>query len=332
MFKKSAISLATILLSTQLYAGMAGEAPVCNALCEDTSMTGFYGSITGSWLRPSETEIGMVTDNWQTTNPDGSTVDTDRPFDTKNEFEGAFTLGYDFAGSANSIEFNYFHLNNNTHAVNAAQGETLFTSYFFPGATFAPPAGFVSDATLLYKVNQADLKLARRYSQINGAFSFRPAVGIRYAELKHDMNFISPGYVRSEFSGTGPMISMDGSYQLGHGFRLLGYLDTSLLVGNVDANSYLSFGGGAVYFEKPSHERVVTTLSGRVAVDYTYGMANGMSLALEGGYQATEYFNAFDLLRGHVLLAPSLQSTGINDIVTTNFAVTGPYIKLAVHA
>jgi hypothetical protein len=332
MLKKSFIALSTVLSLSSAYAGTAGEAPVCDALCADTTMTGFYGSIMGSWLRPSETDIGMVTDSWQRTDGNGVTTAEDRPADTKHEFEGSFAIGYDFAESANSIEFNYFHLKNSTNAVNVADGANLFSSYFFPGATFPPTPDFVSNATLKYTVNQADIKLARRYSQMDGLYSIRPAMGVRYAELKHDLSFIAPGYVRSEFSGAGPMFSVDGSYKLGHGFHLLGYFDSSLLVGNVDAKNYLSFGGGTTYFTKPNHDRLVTTISGRLAVDYTYGMANGMNIAIEGGYQASEYFNAFDLLRGNVVFNPALAGNGIQDIITTNFAVTGPYIKLAMHA
>ncbi|WP_185967299.1 Lpg1974 family pore-forming outer membrane protein [Legionella israelensis] len=338
---KKGISLSfyfALLFFSPLHAAINKDGTGCigDALCADRTLTGLYGSITGSWLRPSETDIGMVTDSWQFTRPDGSTLDEDRPVEPDHEFEGSFTIGYDFENSANSIEFNYYHLNNSTRAVNSARNnETLFTSYFFPGGTFPPLSipGFVSDATLTYKVDQADLKLARKYTQFNRGFSLRPALGVRYAELKHDFTFKAPGYVRSEFSGIGPMFSLDGSYNLGYGFHLLGYIDSSLLVGDTDANSFLGFNGTA-FFKKPDNERVVTTLTGRIGVDYTYAIRNQMSIAAEVGYQVSEYFNPFDLLRGNVTFTPNnvLVGAGINDIITTNFSISGPYVKIGVHA
>ncbi len=305
-----------------------------DALCADRTLIGFYGSVTGSWLRPSETDIGMVTDSWQTTSADGSTQDADRPASPDHEFEGSYTLGYDF-GNANSIEFNYAYLKNSSHEVNSPQnGETLFSSYFFPGSTFPPLTipGFVSDATLVYEINQADVKLGRRYTQFNNGFSLRPALGVRYAELEHNFTFKAPGYVRSKFSGAGPMVSLDGSYDLGNGFHLLGYIDSSLIVGNTDANSFLGFGGGNAYFTKPNNDRVVTTVAGRIGADYTLTLSNQSSFKAEAGYQVTEYFNSFDLLRGNVVFAPTLRGNGIQDIITTNLSVSGPYVKIGVHA
>lgn len=323
----------SLLLSSSIYAGVYKDTPACDALCADLSMSGFYGSITGIWLRPTETGIGMVTDSWQYTLSPGVTQDVDKPFDTDHEFEGGFMIGYDFPNSANSIEFNYLNLDNTTHAVNGtAGGPTLFTSYFFPGASFPPAPGFVSDAKLTYNLDQADLKVGRRYAQADGSFSIRPALGIRYAELKHDLSFIAPGYVRSEFDGTGPMFSVDGRYNLGYGFHLLGYVDGSLLVGRIHSKSYLSFGGGTVYFRTPKTDRVVSTVTGRAGIDYTYTFSNQMSVKAEVGYQATEYFNPFDMIRGNVAFNPALTGAGINGIETTDFAITGPYITIGVHA
>lgn len=320
-----------LLLSTSLYAVPNKDGTGCSgdALCADRTESGLYGSITGNWFRPSETDIGMVTDSWQTTSG-GVTTDSDRPFRPDHELEGSYTLGYDFQGSANGIEFNYFHLDNSSRSVNAFNGETLFTSYFFPGASLPPAPGFVSDANLTYKIDQADLKLTRKLTQFIDHFSVRPALGIRYAKLKHDLTFAAPGYVRSEFSGAGPMFSVDGSYEIGRGFSLIGYVDGALLVGETDANSYLNF-GGTVYFKKPDNYRTVSNVNGRVGLNYTHSM-NEMLVSAEVGYQASQYFNPFDLIRGNVAFAPGLVGRGINDIITTNFAVNGPYVKLGLHA
>ena len=299
------------------------------ALCADNSHPGFYASVTGSWLQPSETEIGMVTDSWQIVNNGTSTVDEDRSVDPDYEFEGGFTIGYDIQDSANSIELNYQHLSNSTKGYNPTNGEALFTSYFFPGANFVPTPDFVSDATLKYEVDHANLKLLRTYSQFDEKFSIKPALGIDYARLKHDFTFMAPGYVRSDFTGFGPMLSLDGSYKLGNNFGITGYLGSSMLVGHSDADSYLGFGGD-VKFLAHDLDRMVTTLSGRVGVNYNYAFSN-MNIFAEVGYQATEYFNAFDMIRGNITLAPSLMGLGIDDIITTNFAVNGPYLKIGIH-
>lgn len=333
MVKKLNLSICTVLLlSTSVHAALNKDGTGCagDVLCADKMASGFYGSVSGNWLRPSENGIGMVTDSWQIASPGGATVDEDRSFKPSHEFEWGFTFGYDFEGSANSIEFNYLHLDNSTHAYNPFNGESYFTSYFFPGASFVPFPGFISDANLTYKLNQADIKFARKYTDFADGFSLKPGLGVRYAELKHDLSFAAPGYVRSEFSGIGPMVSMDGTYKLGEGFRLLGYVDTSLLIGQTDGNSYLGFAGANTSFKVPNRDRVVTTLTGRIGVDYTHTI-NNMSLIAEAGYQVSEYFNPFDLIRGNVD-PTTLAGLGINDIVTTNFSVNGPYIKLGLHA
>lgn len=322
-----------LTFSCVLIAGQYKDEPVCTGeiLRADHSLNGIYGSVTGSWLRPTETDIGMVTDSWQFTN-NGATLDEDRPVKTSHEFEGGFTIGYDFNDSANNIEFNYYHLNNDTRTVNTpGNGETLFTSYFFPGATFPPGPDFVSDATLSYKIQQGDIKVGRQYGQCNGAFSIRPSIGIRYAELTHDLTFTAPGFVRSKFKGAGPLFSVDGQYNLAYGFKLVGYVDTAFLVGETDANSNLSFGGSAS-FRTPEKDRLVTNLNGRIGLAYNHVFANQMHMSLEGGYQASQYFNPFDLLRGNVTFTPALAGVGIADIITTDLGVRGPYIKVGVHA
>lgn len=333
MNMRNTIALSSaLLLSTSLHAALDKDGTGCigDALCADRTSGGFYGSVSGNWVRPTETDVGMVTDNWQTTNADGSTLDGDRSFEPSHEFEWGFSLGYDFENSANSIEFNYFHLKNTTHAVNTFNGESLFTSYFFPGAAFAPFPGFVSDAQLSYKLEQADIKFSRKYTQFSEWFSLKPAVGVRYAELKHDLTFAAPGFVRSEFSGAGPMLSMDGAYMLGKGFRLLGYVDTSLLVGQTDSNSNISFAGGNASYTVPDRDRVVATLTARIGLDYVHMMQQA-AFSAEVGYQVSEYFNAFDLIRGNVAFAPTLVGAGINEINTTSFAFSGPYLKIGVH-
>ena len=50
-----------------------------------------------------------------------------------------------------------------------------------------------------------------------------------------------------------------------------------------------------------------------------------MSLALEVGYQAAEYWDSVDLIQGEAL------TTRIVDIETNDFSFKGPYINLTFH-
>lgn len=328
--------LASVWLTGTAIAGTMGDEPVCNSvLCAFQDKGGLYAGVSGYYVRPAETGLGLVTDSWLVANPGGFTAES-KPFTPKFKWQGSVKLGYDFPLSANNIEASYFHLSNNTHAVNtfASTGSIGFGSVLFPDAVIpiAAVPGLVSDAYLKYTLDQVDLKAGRKYTDISGGFSLRPSFGLRYAELKHNLTFAAPGNVISEYKGVGPLLSLDANYKLGHGFGLVGYFDYALLMGNISSNSYLNLVINNVptnfAFTWPSGERVVNSLTGRLGVDYSHIFASASQVTIEAGYQASEYLNAMDTIRGFVF------GGGVQHIAgheTNSFSFRGPYASLTVH-
>ncbi len=306
----------------------------CDFLCTSTQ-NGFYVGVTGIYAKPSESGIGLVTDSWQYQQPNGALLSQSKPFDPDSSGGIGAKVGYDFGASGNSLEFDYLHFNNSTHGLNASDGSpTSFASVFFPDVVIPNPAaiGLVSDANLAYNLNQYDLWLAHTMGSPTSGFSFKPAIGVRYASLSHNMTFAAPGYVKSDFQGLGPEMGFDARFGLGYGFGIIGHLDDAVLASNVTGSSHVeaaAFGLNST-FDSPENQRVSNSVTGRLGADYKYVFTNGSIIALEGGYQAIQYSNAFDIIQGNV--SPGIPAgQHITAINTDSFSLRGPYLSLTYH-
>ena len=314
----------------------------CSLLCSAPMKSGFYVGVTGLYLTPSETGIGLFTDSWQYTDPNtGKTTSKSKPFDPDGNWSVGAKLGYNFGESANNLEFDYFYLNNKTHAVNDSSGNpSSFGSVFF-NINIPNPASIdlVSDAHLEYTVNQYDLWFGHTYSQSPDGFMFKPAIGVRFADLEHDMTFAAPGYVKSSFQGVGPELGFDVRQGFSSsGFGLVGHFDAALLASSVDGSSGLAFPPLNEEFKSPSQERVSSAFTGKLGLDYRHTFSNESMIAIEGGYQATRYSDAFDIVEADAVI-PVVNQSGtvvgatqqIQDIHTDNFSFMGPYLSLTYY-
>lgn len=307
------------------------DGPICSSmLCAFKSAGGLYATGTGYYVQPSETGIGLVTDSWLFVVPGGTQAES-RPFDPDYQWAGSIAVGYDIPMSANNIEVSYLYLNNKTHAVNSfANGSILFGSVLFPDAALPPSPGFVSDAYLTYRVDQADIKAGRKYSDTSGVFTIRPSLGVRYAQIKHNLSFAAPGHVNSKFSGAGPMLSLDGHYALGYGFGLLGYFDYALMAGSIQSDSAV-FLGSNFSFTWPKRNRVVNSITGKIGLDYTHSLWNASTWTAAVGYQINEYLSSMDTIRGFTGVS-TLGPQRIAGNETNNFSFQGLFLSLTLHA
>lgn len=347
-FQLGVIALAVVLAGTSMAASaakgsaknanknpapvtmMAPDLSACSssALCSMENPSGFYVSLTGIDAVPSETGLGMFSDSWQYTDANGNITARSKPIKPAYKWAGAAAIGYNIPGTANNIELSYFWLNSDTHAVNGTgDNPTSFGSVFFSNwFPLAPGADFVSDAHLKYKVEQADLDVGRRYVDASGHFQIHPYAGARYAKLKHNLTFLL-GNVKSQYHGIGPMVGFDGHFDFGCGFGAAGKFDAALMMGTVNANSELTFGITNVY-KSPNTNRVVSNANMQLGLDYTYMFQNQNTLKLEIGYQVSEYFSPFDIIRGDT----SPTDTRIIGLESTNFSYSGPFATLTWHA
>ncbi|KTD61147.1 Lpg1974 family pore-forming outer membrane protein [Legionella spiritensis] len=330
------MAIAGLCLVGTAFGGTAGvkaldkDGPICTSvLCAFKVNGGFYAGVTGYYVRPSETGIGQVTDSWLYAGQASFTARS-KPFDPEHDWAGSVKVGYNFPESANNVEISYLFLDNTTHAVNDfSDGSIGFGSILFPDAVIPPTPGFVSDAYLKYEVNQVDLKVGRKYSDVSGNFFIRPSIGVRYAELKHQLTFAAPGNMISKFDGAGPMLSLDGNYTLGQGFGLVGYFDYALIVGKIDSHSFVNLAGVDFNFVWPKNDRIVNSLTGKLGIDYSHTFANDTNVVVEAGFQVNEYIDSMDTIRG-TLAFGSIQRVGGKE--TNSFGFRGPYISLTAYA
>lgn len=303
----------------------------CNLLCTESIPGGFYVGLTGILAKPGEDGIGLVTDSWQYTGANGQIVSQSKPFQPSNNLGFGVKVGYNFASSANDLEFDYFHFNNSTTGYNTSAGNPYsFASVFFPNVVIPDPASvdLISNAKLAYNMNQYDLWLGHTFGSAVSNFTFKPSIGVRYANLSHNMTFAAPGYIKSNFEGVGPEMGFDAHYGLPHGFGIIGHVDDAVLASRVDASSGVeaaAFGLNAAYSE-PNNNRVSNAITGKLGADYKYVFTSGSSVSLEGGYQATQYSNAFDMIQGNVNYGGPTQH--IVDVSSDDFSLRGPYLTL----
>lgn len=324
--KKSNLKLIALiaLFSGQSFAMTAETSSCLSGLCNPG---GFYIGITGLDVVPSETGLGMFTDSWQYASADGSTFTAlSKPAKPAYKLQGAARIGFNIPGTANNVELSYFHLDSDTHSIrNAEDNPFAFGSAFFNlYIPIVPGIPFVSDSHLKYKVDQVDLTAGRLYTDASGHFQIHPYGGARFARLSHDLTFLV-GYVRTQFRGVGPTLGVDGHFDFGCGFGAAGHIDSSVLMGRIDSDSQLRFGATFDY-TSPKTNRVVSSVTGRLGLDYTYMMANNHSnFKIELGYQASEYFSPFDIIR-----AESFPTQRISGIESNNFSFAGPYLDFVV--
>lgn len=337
-YQLGAIALAVLFSSSAMasHAKMAASSDCSSStLCAMTTnpgnyFNGFSIGVRGLDAVPSETNLGMFSDSWQYTDGAGNITARSKPIKPAYKMTGQVNVGYNLPGTANDFNLAYLWLNSNTHAVNTAVGASSFGSVFFSNwIPLVPDSGFVSDAHLKYRLDQVDLTAGRSYSDASGHFQVHPFGGLRYARLKHNLVFML-GQVTSTYHGIGPMVGFDAHFDFGCGFGAAGRFDSSVLMGTVNSSSLLVFGGPANSFVSPGTNRTVATAAGELGLDYTYTMANQSNIKLEIGYQGSEYFNPFDLIRGD-----TGSNTGEHRIVgleTTNFSFSGPFAELSWHA
>ncbi|MCP5506615.1 MAG: hypothetical protein H7A38_07010 [Chlamydiales bacterium] len=327
----SCIALLTVF-SISAWAGMeANTTPdTLNTMNPCDYNSGFYFKATGAGLLPSETGIGSFTDSWQYAS--GSGIQSlSKPSKADYKFAGGGLIGYDANSVSNFAEVEYFYLHNSKHNYNDASGGPVsFGSVFFNlGVPIAPGGVFVSDAYVKYTVNQVDGRVGHRFCVAKNHLELSPSIGIRWADLKHDLTF-AVGHVRSSYWGVGPTFGIDGLYTLYKGLKLYSHFDASLLVGSVKANSLLNF-GSLGKFKSPSTNRVVPALGAKLALRYDFIFSNKSSLRFEAGYQVNSYIGAFDMLTAFTEIPAIGQTQRIASITTDNFSYSGPYGAIAFH-
>lgn len=343
-------------------------------LCSPKLPGGFYFGITGYHLKPSETGLGQSTDSWQfLENSDPTNLvfrAEDRSTRPKADWEWGITAGYDLPCTPYNVEASYLHLRTDKHAVNENNGDPItFASITITNALIPFDTGegtfftdVTSDAHLKYDLDQGDLKIGRQFFDNCRTFKAQVSVGARYANIKHNLIFDSPGVLnivtegptividartfgayKSDFKGIGPLAALDLRYGLTCGLGLVGHFNSALLIGHVDSSNIITQEGTIVEpevlpptfttnrYTRPSLSRVVPNVDAKLGVDYTHCFCNGSGLTLEVGYSANKFWDTFDLIRGDSANSTTPLTQRVTDVATNSFAFHGPYATLSYH-
>lgn len=148
--------------------------------------------------------------------------------------------------------------------------------------------------------------------------------GFQYARIETDVktkgvdanNVTYSRKSSSEFTGFGPRVGADMSYDLGNGLAMYANSAVALLAGEHDykAAASNSVAGLTSSVHAESDTVIVPELEAKAGLKYTYAMAQG-ELTLDGGWMWVDYINA--------------QRTGaLAPLVDSDFGMQGPYVGL----
>lgn len=156
--------------------------------------------------------------------------------------------------------------------------------------------------------------------------------GLQYAKIRVDIanNYITVPtalirqgvlgfnqYRNSDVNGVGPVIGIDYSYDLARGFSVTANTASSLLYGTTRySEGYVFAPTGLVRFPSSRSKKVVVpSFEAKLGLKYAHECAQG-TLNIEGGFQALNYFNAFES-RGQVGFGVTTSNS--------DFGLYGPY-------
>lgn len=302
--------------------------------------------VTGFYLKPNITDGDLVYANIL----DNALLGTrELDFNPDYSWDWGVNAGFVFPQSSNDVNLSYFHFGDNesTQAISLSNQPIIFPFGSFQFDTVAAKADI--------SINQWDLTLGQ-YICVGSHLSLHPNVGARYAEIDRslDSNFNNPpGTIlpdleyltldkKSDFNGLGPLAGLDVNYYLTDGVSLVGHFDSALLIGKIDAKEFFAFGTNP----QPAPEavsnrfttltansiyRIVPALDEKLGVSYTLPInSRDSELVLEGGYQASQYFNPIDsIVLGTAGSGPNVRTVA-NNRVTSDLHLNGPYVNLTL--
>jgi hypothetical protein len=307
--KKTAVAVLAFG-SSAVFAGTMG--PVCSAVnvtvpCE---RVGWDVGIYALYLQPSYSDnisyIGL------TPNAAGTSinyVENDPDWGWGFKLEGSYHFG-----TGNDLNLNWYHLDDNSAT------RTFVGNFVFIDGELADTAR--ERFTVNPKWDAVNLEFGQHVDF--GEFkNIRFHGGVQYARIETGLSayltnpgtpdFISAAST-SKFTGFGPRIGADMSYDLGNGFAIYGNGATAILSGTSKVNAAISSSVIPRTTVNASRNALVPELEAKLGVKYSWAMAQG-DLTLDGGYMWQNYFHAQQTLRFF----------GVAD---SDFGIQGPYVGL----
>ncbi|HDV5714116.1 TPA: hypothetical protein RJG04_002982, partial [Legionella pneumophila] len=229
----------------------------------------------------------------------------------ERDWSWAFRLegSYHF-GTGSDVTVNWMHFNHESTT---------------PGITYV---SLISGNTLGFAYDKSDL----RWDAVNAEFGqhtdfgifkdIRFHAGVQYTYLKREefapVSIFNPttetttaGFNRTgqKFSGAGPRIGIDLTYNFTNSFSIYGKFAGALIIGDSEVEDTSI----PTPFAHSSTLEVIPELEGKLGLAYTHNLSRG-NLVADAGYMVVNYFSVFEL--------PA------NVSPATNLAFQGPYAGL----
>jgi len=317
--KKTAVAVLAFG-SSAVFAGTMG--PVCSAInvtvpCE---RTGWGFGVQALYLNPNYNQDYGYVGIASAATIGGSTVA--EFIEPRPDWAWGFKLeGSYYFNTGNDWTLNWYHLGRNTHT----------TAFGGPFAFGDLPDTATETFSIAPRWDAVNLEFGQ-HVDFSENKKIRFHGGVQYANIRTETvfagatsAFVTPFVssfaldTESKFSGFGPRIGADMSYQWGNGFAMYANGATALLIGRGKIDQFL----GATFLGVPtgsfaitgSRTEFVPELEAKLGLTYTYAMAQG-DLTLDAGYMWVDYLNA--------------QQFSFPGLIPSNsdFSLNGPYFGL----
>lgn len=315
------------LYSLTSLAVMSASAVQAEQLVTAPTLEGGFTAMIGAWYNAPSAD-GQ---DYGTITSENSNITSVLEVDPDYDWGLDASLGYIFQDTANGVELNYRWHNSDDSDSSASQDGDIyapaFDRYFYE-----------AQSSLSYEVSALDL-MFNQFLDIGRSVQVRLGVGASYLNLEKEQNttYFSETYDEdlnrsaaesSDFSGIGPRVNLDGRYDFGNGFGILGGGSIAYYVGDLDYsndfvhNETTDFYEYGVEDDRDNH--AITNLRANVAVDYVFFMEEASVIGLELGYQVDYYADAIQTVEADA----SDDFVNLYDSDTHSLSFTGPYLNL----
>jgi hypothetical protein len=172
-----------------------------------------------------------------------------------------------------------------------------------------------------------------QYHVVHDSLSARVFAGIRYAkiDLEVDNTYTIPSVTdtafndySSKFSGWGPEVGLDLEYQAWDQVGIVGHLAAAFVVGEQEAHSTALWNSSPdqANVKAETETRIVPGIDAKLGLNVDFPFLDNDSIVVEGGYQATYYFNAINQI---------VANAGV-DTYENNYSdvgMMGPYLNVS---
>lgn len=292
----------------------------------------------------------------------------DKPFNPRSSWAWEIDVGYNLPCTTYNIEASYFNFNNNTKiTLDSSDNPTSIASYFFtnildPFNSDSPISlnAFLSNIKLSYRLNQGELVIGHNFFNECSRFQAKSSFGLQYINLHRNTFFDNNAIfqstdnpiilqgnllanITSSFNGVGPIVALDLHYNLYKSFGLAGHFGGAVAIGHINSQTTLIRNITQTSpivlpttvitnsYVRPSIRHVVPNTEAKIGIDYRLRFCGKSTLNLEIGYHVSDYWQAFNLIRGDISREVDLPTQRITAIETNNFFINGPYADLTFH-